>query len=69
MFSLILTSALFTCAEGQYLIDGALSAKGMTATERIEVISVLLEVTPDHCEYDFGSTREFLGRVPEPTET
>lgn len=69
MLSALISSIFFTCSEAQYLIDGALSARGMTPLERVEVVSVLLEVSPDHCEYDFGNIREFTGKPPEPTET
>ena len=56
MIEAVALSALLSCADGAWIIEGIGAARGMTPTEKYEVYREIRRVMPDDCDlsqYDF----------------
>ena len=56
MIEAVALTALLSCADGAWIIEGIGAARGMTPTEKYEVYREIRAVMPDDCDlsqYDF----------------
>ncbi len=56
MIEAVALTALLSCADGAWIIEGLGMSRGMTATEKYEVYREIRAVMPDDCDlsdYDF----------------
>ena len=56
MIEAVALSALLSCADGAWIIEGIGAARGMTPTEKYEVYREIRAVMPQDCDltqYDF----------------
>ena len=56
MIEAVALSALLSCADGAWIIEGIGAARGMTPTEKYEVYREIRAVMPEDCDltqYDF----------------
>ena len=56
MMEAVALTALLSCADGAWIIEGIGAARGMTPTEKYEVYREIRAVMPDDCDlsqYDF----------------
>ena len=61
MIEAVALSALLSCADGAWIIEGIGMAQGMTPTEKYEVYREIRAVMPEDCdlsEYDFQRGRD-----------